>query len=42
MASYSGFTKDEVRTLAEKHRVDFGKLVKWYDGCQIDDEPSRG
>ncbi len=40
MARYFGFTKDEVRALAEKHSVDFDELVKWYDGYQIGDEPS--
>ena len=40
MAPYFGFTKDEVRTLAEKHRMDFDELVKWYDGYQIGDEQS--
>ena len=40
MASYFGFTKDEVKVLAEKHRMDFDELVKWYDGYQIGDERS--
>ena len=40
MSSYFGFTKDEVRVLAQKHGVDFEELVKWYDGYQIGDEPS--
>ena len=40
MARFFGFTKEEVRTLAEKHDVDFDELVKWYDGYQIGDEPS--
>ncbi len=40
MAGYFGFTKDEVRTLAQKHGVDFDELVKWYDGYHIGDEPS--
>ena len=40
MARYFGFTKEEVRTLAEKHGMDFDELVKWYDGYQIGDEPS--
>ena len=40
MARYFGFTKDEVRTLAAKHGVDFDELEKWYDGYQIGDEPS--
>lgn len=30
-----GFTKDEVRTLADKHGMDFDELEKWYDGYQI-------
>ena len=40
MASYFGFTKEEVRTLAERHRMDFDELEKWYDGYQIGDVPS--
>ena len=40
MAPYFGFTKEEVRALAEKHSADFDDLVKWYDGYQIGDEPS--
>ena len=40
MASYFGFTKDEVRTLAERHGMDFDELEKWYDGYQIGDEKS--
>lgn len=40
MASYFGFTKDEVKALAEKHRMDFEELEKWYDGYQIGDEQS--
>ena len=40
MAQFFGFTKDEVRALAEKHQMDFDELVKWYDGYQIGDELS--
>ena len=40
MAPYFGFTKDEVKALAEKHRMDFDELEKWYDGYQIGDEHS--
>ena len=35
LSQYFGFTKDEVRTLAEKHDMDFDELEKWYDGYQI-------
>lgn len=35
LSQYYGFTKDEVRALAEKHSMDFDELVKWYDGYQI-------
>lgn len=35
LSQYFGFTKDEVRTLAEKHGMDFDELEKWYDGYQI-------
>ena len=40
MAPYFGFTMDEVRTLAEKHGMDFAELEKWYDGYQIGDQNS--
>ena len=40
MAGYFGFTKTEVRALAEKFEMDFDELVKWYDGYQIGAEPS--
>ena len=40
MGRFFGFTKDEVRALATKHRVDFDELEKWYDGYQIGDEMS--
>ena len=35
LSQYYGFTKDEVRALAEKYGMDFDELVKWYDGYQI-------
>ena len=35
MASYFGFTKEEVQALADKHDMDYGELEKWYDGYQI-------
>jgi hypothetical protein len=40
MGKFFGFTKDEVRMLAEKYNMDFDELVKWYDGYQIGDEYS--
>ena len=40
MGRFFGFTKDEVRALAEKHDMDFDELMKWYDGYQIGDEMS--
>jgi hypothetical protein len=40
MARFFGFTKDEVRMLAERHGMDFDILEKWYDGYQIGDEES--
>ena len=40
MAIYFGFTKDEVKALAERHDMDFDELEKWYDGYQIGDVPS--
>jgi hypothetical protein len=40
MASFFGFTKEEVKNLAEKHSMDFEELEKWYDGYQIGNELS--
>ena len=40
MAPFFGFTKDEVRQLADKHGMDFDELEKWYDGYQIGPQPS--
>lgn len=40
MGKFFGFTKDEVRVLAERHDMDFDELEKWYDGYQIGDELS--
>lgn len=40
MARYFGFTKDEVKVLAEKHGMDFDELEMWYDGYQIGSEMS--
>ncbi len=35
MATYFGFTADEVKALAAKHGMDYNDLEKWYDGYQI-------
>ena len=40
LASYYGFTKDEVRALAGRFGMDFAELEKWYDGYQIGAEMS--
>ena len=40
MGRFFGFTKDEVRMLAERHGMDFDELEAWYDGYQIGDEMS--
>ncbi|MBR6981489.1 MAG: AAA family ATPase [Prevotella sp.] len=40
MACYFGFTKDEVRVLADKYDMEFDELEKWYDGYQIGLQPS--
>ena len=40
MGQYFGFTKEEVKALAAKHRMDFDELEKWYDGYQIGPQPS--
>lgn len=40
MASFFGFTREEVQALAVKHEMDFYELEKWYDGYQIGQQPS--
>ncbi len=40
MAGFFGFTKEEVRQLADKYGMSFDDLMKWYDGYQIGDELS--
>ena len=35
MARFFGFTKDEVKALADKHGMDYSEMEKWYDGYQI-------
>jgi len=40
MARYFGFTKDEVKVLAERHGMDFSELEMWYDGYHIGAETS--
>ena len=40
MAHYFGFTKNEVKALAERHGMDFDELEMWYDGYQIGTETS--
>ena len=40
LSCYFGFTKDEVKMLADRHNMDFSELEKWYDGYQIGDELS--
>ena len=40
MSQFFGFTKEEVKALAEKYDADFDELTKWYDGYQIGDELS--
>ena len=40
MTRYFGFTKNEVKVLAERHGMDFDALEMWYDGYQIGAEQS--
>ena len=40
MASFFGFTKEEVQNLALEHGMDYAELEKWYDGYQIGPQPS--
>lgn len=39
MASFFGFTVDDVKSLAAKHEMDYAELEKWYDGYQIGGVP---
>lgn len=41
MAAKMLFTKDEVKTLADKHNIDFTELEKWYDGYQLVGQTKR-
>lgn len=34
---FVGFTEDEVRTLCEEKKVDFGIMKRWYDGYAFED-----
>uniref|UniRef100_UPI0025DE7515 AAA family ATPase n=1 Tax=uncultured Succinivibrio sp. TaxID=540749 RepID=UPI0025DE7515 len=36
-ASYIGFTENEVLSLCEEYKVDFGLMKKWYDGYTFED-----
>ena len=36
LAEYAGFTEQEVKTLCEKHGMDFNEACRWYDGYQFD------
>ncbi|MBQ4295750.1 MAG: AAA family ATPase [Prevotella sp.] len=40
LAGFFGFTKEEVRALAQKYGMDYDELEKWYDGYQIGDVKS--
>ena len=40
LAKFFGFTKSEVKMLAEEHGMDQAELEKWYDGYHIGDEPA--
>ena len=40
LSGFYGFTKDEVKVLAEKYDMDFDELEKWYDGYRIGNVPS--
>ena len=40
LSGFFGFTKEEVRSLAEKYNMDFDELEKWYDGYRIGNESS--
>ena len=38
-ASYIGFTENEVLSLCEEYKVDFGLMKKWYDGYSFENSP---
>ena len=38
--SYFGFTKNEVKMLADRHNTEYNELEQWYDGYQIGDGSS--
>ncbi len=40
MATFFGFTKEEVLALAAEHQMDYAELEKWYDGYQIGPQKS--
>ncbi len=40
MATFFGFTKEDVQALSVAHDMDFAELEKWYDGYQIGDQMS--
>lgn len=35
LASYIGFTEEEVKELCEKYKKDFSEVKRWYDGYQL-------
>jgi len=40
LASYFGFTRQEMRMIVDKYNAKADELKKWYDGYHIGDEPS--
>ena len=40
IAKYFGFTTDEVKSLCQKHNMDFSEVRAWYDGYTIGNEKS--
>ena len=40
LAGYFGFTREEVKSLSERHGMDFDEMEKWYDGYQRGDQTS--
>ena len=35
LASYIGFTEEEVKELCEEYKKDFSEVKRWYDGYQL-------
>ena len=39
-AEFTGFTKDEVRSLCDKYAMDYNECLRWYDGYRLNKDVS--